>query len=94
MHGVRGRFDLFGVEVLPLREQDVRDAGNALLDDGVEGIVISLLFCYRNPAHERARGEIVDGGQGAARRERRGSGLRLLRALPDAGATSRASTRR
>jgi acetone carboxylase beta subunit len=51
--GVRGRCDLFGNEVLPLREQDVREAAAALLDAGVRGICVSLLFSYRNPAHEQ-----------------------------------------
>jgi acetone carboxylase beta subunit len=59
IHGVRGRIDLLGQEVLPLREQDVRDAVAALLDDGVQGVVVSLLFSYRNPMHERRVGEIV-----------------------------------
>lgn len=60
IHGVRGRVDMFGTEVLPLREQDARQAAAALLDEGVEGIVISLIFCYRNPAHEQRVKEIVE----------------------------------
>src|SRR4051812_25387035 len=60
MKGVRGRIDLFGNEVLPLREQDARDAVAELLDEGVEGIVISLIFSYRNPAHEQRVREIVE----------------------------------
>jgi N-methylhydantoinase A/acetone carboxylase beta subunit len=60
MKGVRGRIDVFGDEVLPLREQDARDAVAELLDDGVEGIVVSLLFSYRNPAHELRVAEIID----------------------------------
>src|SRR5690349_19434902 len=60
VHGVRGRIDLFGAEALPLREQDARDAAGALLDEGVEGIVISLIFSYRNPAHEQRVREIVE----------------------------------
>ena len=59
MKGVRGRIDVFGDEVLPLREQDVREAAAALLDDEVQGIVVSLLFSYRNPAHERRVAEIL-----------------------------------
>jgi len=58
--GVRGRLDLFGQEVLPLREQDVRDAANQLLDAGVEAIVVSLLFSYRTDVHEARVGEILD----------------------------------
>jgi acetone carboxylase beta subunit len=59
MKGVRGRIDVFGDEVLPLREQDVRQAAAELLDDDVQGIVVSLLFSYRNPAHERRVAEIL-----------------------------------
>jgi acetone carboxylase, beta subunit len=60
VHGVRGRIDLFGNEVLPLREEDVRDAARALLDDGVQGICVSLLFSYRNPAHEARVKQILE----------------------------------
>src|SRR5919201_2998459 len=60
VHGVRGRIDLFGNEVLPLREEDVRDAARALLADGVQGICVSLLFSYRNPAHEARVKEILE----------------------------------
>src|SRR5271165_5379017 len=60
MKGVRGRIDVFGDEVLPLREKDVGDAAIALLEDGVEGIVVSLLFSYRNAKHERRVAEIIE----------------------------------
>jgi acetone carboxylase beta subunit len=60
MKGVRGRIDVFGDEVLPLREQDACEAAIELLDDGVEGIVVSLLFSYRNPQHELRVGEIIE----------------------------------
>lgn len=59
VRGVRGRVDIFGVEALPLREADVREAAQALLGDGVKAIVVSLLYSYRNPAHELRVGEIV-----------------------------------
>src|SRR6266508_169057 len=58
VHGVRGRIDGFGEEALPLREGDVRDAAASLLAAGVEGIVVSLLFSYRNGEHELRVGEI------------------------------------
>jgi N-methylhydantoinase A/acetone carboxylase beta subunit len=58
--GVRGRIDLFGNEALALREQDARDAVNELLDEGVEGIAISLIFSYRNPGHEQRVRAIVE----------------------------------
>lgn len=59
VHGVRGRVDVFGEEILPLREEDAREATRVLLAAGVEGICVSLLFSYRNPAHEARVGEIV-----------------------------------
>ncbi|MBW8059880.1 MAG: hydantoinase/oxoprolinase family protein [Solirubrobacterales bacterium] len=77
MKGVRGRIDVMGTEVLPLREEDARQAAAELLDAGVQGICISLLFSYRTPAHELRVAEIVEeekakrglgsaGGNGAA----------------------------
>lgn len=59
VHGVRGRIDLFGEEVLPLREQDARDAAAALLDAEVDAIAVSLLSSYRNGAHEQRVAEIL-----------------------------------
>jgi N-methylhydantoinase A/acetone carboxylase beta subunit len=59
MMGVRGRIDVVGEEVLPLREQDAQDAAAALLDAGVEGIVVCLLFSYRNAEHELRVSEIL-----------------------------------
>ncbi len=60
MKGVRGRIDVFGDEVLPLREQDAVQAAAELLDEDVQGIVVSLLFSYRNPAHEQRIAEIIE----------------------------------
>src|SRR5262249_3435779 len=60
MKGVRGRIDVFGDKVLPLREEDVRQAAAELLDDGVEGIVVSLPLSYRNPGHEIRVAEILE----------------------------------
>jgi N-methylhydantoinase A/acetone carboxylase beta subunit len=60
MKGVRGRIDVLGVEVLPLREEDALLAAAELLDAGVEGICISLLFSYRNAEHELRVAEIVE----------------------------------
>lgn len=57
--GVRGRIDLYGTEVLPLREEDVRQAARRLLDERVDAIVVSLLFSYRSNAHEERVAEIL-----------------------------------
>lgn len=67
VHGVRGRIDVLGGEVLPLRDEDAREAAAALLDEGVEGIVVSLLFSYRNPGHEMRVAAIL-----AEEKEKRG----------------------
>ncbi len=58
--GVRGRIDVMGAEVLPLREADARESAEALIDAEVEGICVCLLFGYRNAAHEIRIGEIVE----------------------------------
>jgi acetone carboxylase beta subunit len=60
MKGVRGRIDVMGTEVLPLRDEDVRVAATELLDAGVDGICICLLFGYRNASHEIRAAEIVE----------------------------------
>ena len=58
--GVRGRIDVLGAEVLPLREADAREAAAELLDAEVEGICVCLLFGYRNAEHEIRVGEILE----------------------------------
>ncbi len=60
MKGVRGRVDVFGQEVTPLREADARQAAAELLDEGVDGICVCLLFSYRNAEHELRVGEIIE----------------------------------
>ena len=73
--GVRGRIDVFGEEVLPLREADVRDAARALIDAQVDGIVVGLLSSYRNGAHEQRVAEIVREELAAAGRNGDGPGV-------------------
>jgi len=57
--GVMERVDMFGDVVIPLREDTARQAAQDLVAAGVEGIVISLLHSYKNPAHERRVRDIV-----------------------------------
>lgn len=57
--GVRERIDNVGDVVIPLNEDDVRKAVRELLDDGVEGIAVGLLWSFLNPVHERRVAEIV-----------------------------------
>ena len=61
MKGVRGRIDVLGNEVLPLREEDVRDAAAELLDAGVEGIVrLACSSATATPRTRSASAEIVE----------------------------------
>lgn len=53
IRGVTERIDLFGNIAIPLRENEVRQAVEQLLDENVEAIAISLLHSYANPVHER-----------------------------------------
>jgi acetone carboxylase beta subunit len=57
--GVTERVDMFGRVVIPLREQEAFEAARQLVSLGVEGIVISFLHAYKNPAHERRVRDIV-----------------------------------
>jgi N-methylhydantoinase A/acetone carboxylase beta subunit len=60
MHGVRERIDLFGDVAIPLYEDEVREAATALIDAGVDSIVVCLLYSWRNPAHEQRVKELVE----------------------------------
>ncbi len=51
--GLRERVDMFGKVVRPLDENDVLKALQYLVDRGVQGIIVSLLWSSANPAHER-----------------------------------------
>lgn len=51
--GVTERIDVKGNVVIPLREQEVREAVRELIALGAEGIVVSLLHSFTNPVHER-----------------------------------------
>ena len=59
VRGVRGRVDLFGDEAIPLYEDEARAAAEELAARGVEGIVVNLLYSYRNGAHEQRIVEII-----------------------------------
>ena len=83
VHGVRGRIDLFGNEVLPLRERGrPRGAPTRCSTPASRASSSRLLFSYRNPAHEQRVREIVEEEKAQARHQRRLPGLRLQRALP------------
>lgn len=57
--GVTERISIFGEPLIPLYEEDVREAANYLLSRNVESIVIWFVCSYLNPAHEKKAEEIV-----------------------------------
>lgn len=57
--GVRERIDSTGAVVRPLDEEDVRRKLRLLMERGARAIVVSLLWSFVNPAHERRVREII-----------------------------------
>ena len=57
--GVPGRILADGTEGEVLDEAAVADAARAAQAGGADGIIVSFLHAYRNPAHERAAAAIV-----------------------------------
>jgi N-methylhydantoinase A len=56
---VTERIDRDGTVIVALDEDAARTSIRALLDDGVRAIAISLLWSFRNPAHEQRLRELV-----------------------------------
>lgn len=57
--GVRERVDSTGAIVRPLDEEDLREKLRILMDRGARAIVVSLLWSFMNPAHEKRVREII-----------------------------------
>ena len=57
--GIQGRLDMFGAEVIPLREKDIEGKTRELIAAGAESIAIMFLFSHMNPAHEQAAAKII-----------------------------------
>src|ERR1700758_1840720 len=55
---VTERVDRDGTVIVPLDEEQARTAIGSLLDDGIRAIAVSLLWSFRNPAHERRLREL------------------------------------
>ncbi|WP_236793770.1 hydantoinase/oxoprolinase family protein [Amycolatopsis sp. GM8] len=53
------RVDYKGSVVVPLDEDQARQAIRELLDEEVDAIAVSLLWSFRNPAHERRLRELI-----------------------------------
>ncbi len=57
--GVKERIDSTGTVMRPLNEDDVRRKLRLLMERGARAIVVSLLWSFMNPAHERRVKEII-----------------------------------
>jgi N-methylhydantoinase A/acetophenone carboxylase len=57
--GLKERIDSSGAVIRPLDEEDVRAKVRRLVNQGVRGIVVSLLWGFLNPVHERRVKEII-----------------------------------
>jgi len=58
--GVAGRMNAQGVELTPLDEPGVLEAGRVLVEEkGLKSLAICFLHSYANPAHEERAGEIL-----------------------------------
>ncbi len=57
--GIKERVDGRGQIMRPLDEDDAREKIHRLVDRGARGFVISLLWSFLNPAHERRLKEII-----------------------------------
>lgn len=53
------RVDYKGAVVVALNEERAREAIRRLVAEGVEAIAISLLWCFKNPAHEQRLADLV-----------------------------------
>jgi N-methylhydantoinase A/oxoprolinase/acetone carboxylase beta subunit len=58
--GVRERVDSLGNIVRPLDEEDLLRKVQYLVDQGVRGFVVSLLWSFRDPTHEQRIKEILE----------------------------------
>ena len=57
--GLQERVDSTGKVIRPLDEEDVREKLRMLMDRGARAIVVSLLWSFMNPAHEKRVREII-----------------------------------
>lgn len=65
IRGVTERISIFGEPLIPLYEEEVREAADYLLSRGVKSIVIWFICSYLNPMHEKRTEEIVRGAMRA-----------------------------
>ena len=58
--GVRERIDYKGAVLIPLDRESTEQAIKELVDNGVEAIVVSLLWSTANPVHEVKIKELIN----------------------------------
>ncbi len=58
--GIPARMDCYGDIIKPLRREDVLEQLQLLVDRGAMGFVVSLLWSFVNPAHEREIKQIIE----------------------------------
>ncbi len=58
--GLNERVDSFGQVVIPLQREEVLKQVQYLVDQGVTGIVVGLLWAFKNPAHEQMVKTIIE----------------------------------
>jgi len=56
---VRERIDCFGNVAIPLQKEEVRRKVQSLVDRGARGFVVSLLWSFINPEHERMVRDVI-----------------------------------
>ena len=58
--GISERIDYRGREIMSISKNEVRDQVRYLVDNGVRGFVVSLLWSFMNPSHERRIKTIIE----------------------------------
>lgn len=58
--GVHERMDCNGTAVMPLTRQEILDKLQTLVDRGAQGFVVSLMWSFVNPAHERLIKQVIE----------------------------------
>lgn len=59
VRGVSERVNSLGNEVIPLREEDVRDAVRGLVEAGADSLVVVYLWSFLNDAHEQRTKQLI-----------------------------------
>ncbi|MFC7050018.1 hydantoinase/oxoprolinase family protein [Emcibacter nanhaiensis] len=58
--GVRERIDYAGKVIAPLKKEEILEKLQLLVDRGAQGFVVSLLWSFVNPEHERLIKEVIE----------------------------------